>query len=76
MVLSSSNTIKSDADYRRRERRARYAARKQGYVLIKSRTRIEAATDFGQFYIGQDGWIVAGQYGGLDLDEVEAFLNQ
>jgi hypothetical protein len=76
MAITSSNTIESDADYRRRERRVRYAARKQGYNLAKSRSRNESAVDCCRYIIAKDGIAVGGEYGGLDLDEVEAYLNQ
>jgi hypothetical protein len=75
MTLFSQEITESDADYRRRVRRARYASRNQGYELIKSRTRTEAAQDFGQFFIVKGSWHAASEHG-LDLDEVEAFLSQ
>lgn len=77
MALSSpTNTPESDTDYRRRERRVREAARKQGYRLAKSRSRNEAAVDYSRYTIDKDGVAVGGEHVGLDLDEVVTFLNQ
>lgn len=77
MALSSlTNNPESDADYSRRECRVREAARRRGYRLTKSKSRNEAAVDYCRYAIGKDGWLAAGDYGGLDLDEVVIFLNQ
>jgi len=63
-----------------RESRLRGTARRQGYALVKSRTRREDAFEFGRFFIidADRNSVVAGTYPvtfSMDLDDVEAWLS-
>jgi hypothetical protein len=69
-----------DAADKVRENRLRRAAVRQGLQLVKSRARDPRALDFGRFMIvdAHTGGVVAGELHSalaLDLDQVEAYLN-
>lgn len=65
----------ADAD-KVRENRARRAAARQGYKLVKSKRRDRRALDYSCWTIinSQTNTVTAG--GSLSIDEVEQFLNK
>lgn len=64
-----------DKETKNREQRLRYALKKQGYYLIKSRARAWHEHDFGEYMIVDERNIcIAGERFDLSLDEVEKFL--
>lgn len=56
-----------------RENRLRRMAERQGLQLSKSRRRDPRATDFGKFFLSQNGILMSPE-SGMDLDEIEAYL--
>jgi hypothetical protein len=77
-----------DQDQKVRENRLRRAAKRQGYLLVKSRRRDPRAIDYGLYVLVGDS---ANKYGrrsdqaavsefanshGMTLDEVEEYLNR
>jgi hypothetical protein len=63
----------------RREDRLRRAARRQGLRLVKSRERDPEIPGYGLYIIVDDrNNVVAGElpHSGMDLDAVEAILNE
>lgn len=68
-----------DAGQSRREDRLRRAARRQGLRLVRSRDRDPEIPGYRPYMIVDDrDNVVAGElpYGGMDLDAVEAALNE
>ena len=61
-----------------RENRLRRMAQRQGLILQKSRRRDPRAPDFGTYWLVDRNYntIVAGESFGMDLDAVEAALNE
>ena len=61
----------------RREQRLRSAARRQGYLVRKSRARTANLHDLGGYRIVDPYFntIVAGETFDLDLDDVESWLS-
>jgi hypothetical protein len=59
-----------------RENRLRRMAERQGLALRKSRRRDPRAIDYGVFWLVDPGlnWIVAGELGGWNLDQIEEYL--
>lgn len=77
------NTM-SDRDYRNREQRARRQASRQGLAVMKSRTRVVEALDYGNYWLVRvtgagKCWrsreqVCGGEFG-LTLDELETTLS-
>ena len=59
-----------------RENRLRRMAERQGLALRKSRRRDPRAIDYGVFWLVDPGlnWLVVGEPGGWNLDQVEQYL--
>lgn len=59
-----------------REARLRRAARRQGYVLRRSRWHLGSIDNYGEFMIvdADRNWTVAGLRFDMTLDDVERFL--
>jgi hypothetical protein len=63
-------------DNAKRESRLRHLAKREGYLLRKSRSREVNVDDFGDFMLveGDTNLIVLGSRFDATLDDVEAFL--
>ena len=75
-----NSSVETDAEYVRRERRARSAARRQGLRLVKSRIRTQESYQWGTYMLvdANTNWVVASGaadgFFGLLLDDVEDAL--
>ena len=66
-----------DRETKNRESRLRYALKKQGYYLVKSRVRTWHEYDFGEYMIVDNRNIcIAGDRFDLSLDDVEKFVKE
>jgi hypothetical protein len=79
MGIASSTLTGMDTATKIRENRLRRMAARQRAELIKSRRRDPLAWDYGRYWVLVTGSHVVGgnlvgDYPGLDLDDVEAYL--
>ena len=69
----------TDKDTKARENRLRRAAERQGLTLEKCRYRDHRALGYGTYRLVQNGYVIAFDAAsgyGLNLDEIEACLNE
>ena len=61
-------------DEKRAEGRYRRIAHNEGLRLYRSRTRTPEATEYGMYFVSENGWLISPEQG-MDLDEVKNFLD-